>query len=90
MKLAHKGSPPKKKPKIGKSQDKVMITVFWDQVSIMMFSKEMQQLTKKDIAFHWRSLRAIKTKRPGLRDTEIKFHQDNARSHMAHMSLNKI
>jgi len=34
--------------------------------------------------------RAIKTKRPGLRDTEIKFHQDNARPHTPHMSLNKI
>ena len=35
MEWAHKGSPPKKKPKIGKSQDKVMITVFWAQEGII-------------------------------------------------------
>jgi len=74
MDLAHKGSHPKKKLKIGKSQDKVMITVFGDQENIIFINatinKEIYCLSLEKLR------RAIKTKRPSLQDSEIKFHQD--------------
>jgi len=34
--------------------------------------------------------RAIKTKRPNLKDSQIKFHQDNARPHTAQKTREKI
>jgi len=84
MEWAHKGSPPRKKPKIGKSQDKVMITVFWDQDCIIFIDnlKRNETINKERYCLSLEKLkRAIKTKRLGLRDSEIKFHQDNARPH---------
>jgi len=56
MEWAHKGSPPNKKSKIGKSQDKVMITVFLDQEGIIFIDAlERNATINKYIACHWRS-----------------------------------
>jgi len=93
MKWAHKGSPLKKKLKIDNSQDKVMITVFWDQEGIIFIDALERNATinKEKYCLSLEKLRrAIKTKRPDLGDSKIKFYQDNARPLTAHMSLNKI
>jgi len=86
---AHKGSPPKMKPKISKSQGKVMITVFWDQERIIFIDdlKRHATINKEKYCLSLEKLkRAIKTKWPGLQDSEIRFHQDST----IHMSFNKI
>ena len=63
MGWANKGSSPKKKPKIDKSQDKVMIIVFWDQDALernVTINKERYCLSLEKLR------RAIKSKRSGL------------------------
>ena len=62
---AHKGSPPKMKPKISKSQGKVMITVFWDQERIIFIDdlKRHATINKEKYCLSLEKLkRAIKTK----------------------------
>src|SRR5215510_942164 len=83
----------RKKSRLSLSKNKIMIIVFCDQHGLI-FMDILERNASINKERHCKSLeklkRAIATKRPGLKDTPITFHQDNARPHTAHQTLAQI
>ncbi|UYV76668.1 hypothetical protein LAZ67_14001663 [Cordylochernes scorpioides] len=78
MQWTHKMSPVKKKARHFISKNKIMISVFWDQDGLIFMD-----ILEKNTSIN----KAISTKWPGLKDCQIKFHQDNSRPHTAQQTL---
>ncbi|UYV74193.1 hypothetical protein LAZ67_11002380 [Cordylochernes scorpioides] len=87
MQWIHKMSPVKKKPRL--SKDKIMIKVFWDQDGLIfmgMLGKNTSINKERYCKSSEKLKRVISTQRPGQKDCQIKFHQDNARPHTEQQS----
>ncbi|UYV82426.1 hypothetical protein LAZ67_21002058 [Cordylochernes scorpioides] len=87
MQWNHKMSPVKKNPRLFLSKDKIIITVFWDQDGLI-FMDMLEKNTSINKERNCKSL--LKLKRPGIKEFQIKFHQDNARPHTAQKTLAQI
>ena len=93
MEWYHKNSPVKKKPRLSKSSQKIMASVFWDENGVILidYLEKNSTINKTRYCQTLDKLkRAINRKRPELREYRIIIHQDNARPHTALQTMEKI
>jgi [histone H3]-lysine36 N-dimethyltransferase SETMAR len=86
MQWRHVTSPPPRKFSVAQSVKKVMGTVFWDASGVLLidYLPIGQTVTANRYITTLKKLkRAIRRKRPGLRDEEVLLLHDNARPHSA-------